>query len=135
MSRDRVLSAIAASLAVVFATTCGDAGGGPGTMVVALETVAPDDGAVVIEVRGGPMEEPSPVDDAYLFYARQPTELFLSVAVIGDIESGDLFTFRVPSTDLALSYQVTLREVADRSNRLREPPDEAYHLTIRRWEE
>jgi hypothetical protein len=105
---------------------------GAGELVVMLESVADDDGAVVIEVRGGPIQDPQAVHPEHLFFARQPDELTLTVALVGDIERGDLFTFRIPDADLAAVYRVTLREVADRQNRLRSPPYDRYRVSTQR---
>jgi hypothetical protein len=110
----------AAVLAV--SSTCAD---GPavvpqaGTLSLLLATPNVDDGAVLFEVSGPPIDSATAVGPSLRLFTHQADGSRLVGVVAGPITSGPLLTLYVRDTGAVAAYTARVLEVADRLDSLR----------------
>jgi hypothetical protein len=94
----------------------------PGTLLVSLETGGGPAGAVMVRLRGPGIGTPVAPDAMVQLFAHAVDSAAVEyrVAVIGMQLSGTLFSFTVPDVSYLGAYSITLEEVADESNALRQ---------------
>lgn len=124
MSCPRCCAAFLAVATLLGSSSCSDApvmtspAATPGTIIVSLAAAAPA-GAVLVDVRGEGIGLPTAIDPGRSLFVRSTDDAgAYSVAVVGERVEGALFTFTVPDVKQLRRYTVTLREVADETNRL-----------------
>jgi hypothetical protein len=117
----RLLPLFAAVLAA-----CGDSGPSvpaaqPGELTVHLTTPGGSEGAVILQLTtaSATVGEVTTRVPGALVFARS-TDGGTRVLVVGTIPPGELLRFRVPDVNLPGAYGVSLVEVADTENRLRD---------------
>jgi hypothetical protein len=94
----------------------------PGTLLVSLEAGGGPAGAVMVRLRGpgiGAPVAPDAMTQLFVHAVDSPAVEY-RVAVIGRQLSGPLFSFTVPDVSYLGAYSITLEEVADESNALRQ---------------
>ena len=122
MRRVRVLCAVAALL---FAVACADdstgTGGPPqaGTLIVRLTTPHSDDGAVLFELSGPPIDSGVALNASLQLFTRRANDSTIVGAVVGVVANGAVVALRVPDVGAAAAYSARVVEVADRQNTLR----------------
>lgn len=103
----------------------------PGRLSVQLTTPNTGDAAIMFRLTGPTtmtdVQEARPV---YVSHHRESAS-GITVAVFGALESGALLTFSVPDVRRAAEYVVTVHEVADDSNALRDDLT-GYSAVVRR---
>lgn len=136
MNRMRILFALAA---VVIAAACtgdstGTGGGGPagrGTLIVRLTTPHADDGAILFELSGPPIDSVVAVNASLQSFTRRANDSTIVGAVIGVVVNGAVVTLQVPDINASARYAARIVEVADRENVLRASLT-GYALTVSR---
>ena len=122
MRAPRIAVAVFALAALTLVAACGDDGTGPeavpGTLRVQLTTPNSDDAAILLEIRGGEVNQLDAVNPSHAMYSREVGSSVI-VVVVGSIVDGGLLEWRVSDVRTADSYTVRVIEVADRSNELR----------------
>jgi len=132
MRRVRVLCAVAALL---FAVACADdstgTGGPPqaGTLILRLTTPHSDDGAVLFELSGPPIDSVVALNASLQLFTRRANDSTIVGAVVGVVANGAVVTLHVPDVGAASGYAARILEVADRQNALRISLA-AYALTV-----
>jgi hypothetical protein len=101
----------------------------PGTVVVTLTTPHADDGALLLTISGGGITGPESLASSNLLFYRALDTSSMNLAIVGNVVSGPLLSFEVPDIGRAAEYTVTLIEVADEENELRESLV-GYELTL-----
>lgn len=91
----------------------------PTSLRVDLQTPNPDDGAIVITLRGPGMSDITPASPGYLVYARVSAGDEMRVIVVGDLKAGALVTLDIAPGQLLSDYSASIQQVAARSDRLR----------------
>jgi hypothetical protein len=118
----RILSfAMVAALslgAACYDSTGNGYGGGPGTLVLRLTTPHPDDGAVLFEVTGPPVESVAAANGSLRVFTRHEGVRVVG-AVVGDLANGAVVTLQVPDRAAAAGYSARVLEVSDRQSVLR----------------
>ena len=94
------------------------AGAGPGTLVLRLTTPHADDGAMLFELSGPPIDSLTAINGSIRLFTRRVDGSTVAGAVVGTLANGAVVTLRVPDV-AAGGYTATVREVADRQNALR----------------
>jgi len=120
MNRGRWLLALVAALPV--AAACSDEptrSADAGTVTLRLTTPHTDDGAVLFEVTGPPVEGATPADASLQLFTRREGDSTLVGVVVGSISDGAVVELQVPDIDEAAGYTARVIEVADRQNALR----------------
>lgn len=114
------------ALAVLFfGVACADdstgTGGPPqaGTLILRLTTPHADDGAVLFELSGPPIDSVVAVSASLRLFMRRASDSTIVAAVVGDIADGAVVTLRVPDVGAAAGYTARVLDVADRQNALR----------------
>lgn len=102
-----------------------------GVLSVRLATPHADDGALLLELRGPAVREPTAAQAGWQLFAEQARPDTLRIIVAGDVGDGALMTFRVPDGQDATTYSAVVLEVADRRNAVRSTLT-GYGLTITR---
>ena len=94
----------------------------PGTLLVSFEAGGGPAGAVMMRLRGPGIGAPAAPDPTMQLFVRtvDAAAVEYRVAVIGTQLSGTLFSFAVPDVSYLGAYSVTLEEVADESNAIRQ---------------
>lgn len=121
MSRSRWILAIVTALSV--GTACSsDKPAGPatqaGTLTVRLTTPNADDGAVLFELSGSPIDSALAANASLRLFTRRADGSKVVGAVLGALNNGAVVTLRVPNAG-ATGYTARVIEVADRQNALR----------------
>ena len=122
MRRVRALFAV---LALLLAVACADdstgTGGPPhaGTLIVRLTTTHSDDGAVLLELSGPPIDSAVALNASLQLFTRRANDSTIVAAVVGVVANGAVVTLRVPDVGAAAAYSARVVEVADRQNVLR----------------
>ena len=134
MNRMRILFALAA--VVIGAACAGKATGsgepaGRGTLIVRLTTPHADDGAILFELSGPPIDTVVAVNASLQSFTRRASSSTVVGAVIGVVVNGAVVTLQVPDVSASALYTVRIVEVADRENVLR-PSLTGYGLTVSR---
>ncbi len=135
MTRRIWIPVMAVVLGLAAGLACGDDGGptGPvaGSLTVSLTTPNADDGAILLTVSGGDIDNAaSALGPSFAFYSSQSGSS-LTAIIVGDIVAGDLMTIHVPDVGAASSYTATAVQIAARSNALRSSLS-GYELTVSR---
>lgn len=121
---------------LLFGAACADAPtgtGGPraGTLIVRLTTPQTDDGAVLFELSGPPIESVAAVNASLRLFTRRTNDATVVGAVVGAVTNGTVVTLRVPDVGAAPRYTARVLEVAGRDNVLRASLT-GYALTVDR---
>lgn len=119
-----VLLSVAAYGCKLDDVTSGNPGSGgtdptAGTLTVSLTTPHTDDGAIRFTVTGPFVTTPRAASPGHLVFTRQRSPQELDVVVVGDLQSEAILILPVRDTRTAPDYQVTITEVATRTNALR----------------
>jgi hypothetical protein len=121
MNRSRWIFSIVAVL-VLGAACSSDATGGDtraGTLTVRLTTPLADDGAVMFEVSGLPIDSATSVNASLRLFTRRAGGDTVVGVVVGAIANGPVVVLKVPDVGAAAGYRARVLEVADRQNALR----------------
>lgn len=124
MNLPRVRAGVGVLLASALMVACGD-GTGPDRAATATATLSSSatDGAILLRVTGPGFDDaPVAVSQGQLLYSRQVSDSELAVAVFGPIANGALFNVRIPDGSKVRDYTVSVIQVADSSNELRDDP-------------
>lgn len=122
MNRMRWILALLATLSL--GAGCSDdvtGGGNPraGTLLLRLTTPRADDGALVFEVSGPPIDSALAANASLRLFTRRVDGVTVVGAVVGAVANGALVTLHVPDVGAAAGYTATVREVANRQDALR----------------
>ena len=90
-----------------------------GTLTVSLTTPNADDGAIRFTLTGPFVTTPRAASADHLVFTRQRSPQELDVMVLGDLGSEAILILPVRDTHNAPDYQVTITQVATRTNALR----------------
>ena len=133
MSGARWIFTLAAALSLAAACSDDPTGGAPraGTLVVRLTTPHADDGAMLFEVSGPPIDTSAAAGASLQLFTRRADGSTLVGVVVGDLTNGAVIRLQVPDVGAAAAYTARLLEVADRQNALR-PSLTGYALTVTR---
>lgn len=88
-----------------------------------------DDGALLLEVKGPSVRTVTAKNPSLLVYADTTSTTSVRTVVAGNLTTGGLFTFQVPAGSSVSAYSVTLVEISNRQNQLRNGSS-GYTLTI-----
>ncbi len=121
MTRSRWIFAMLAALSV--GAACSDAptvsATRAGTVILRLTTPHADDGAVLFEVSGPPVDGATAVNASLQLFTRRADASTLIGVVVGVVTEGAVVTLQVPDVGAAARYTARVVEVADRENALR----------------
>ena len=121
MSRARWIFAMVA--AGLVGTACSDdaTGGVPqaGALLVSLATPHADDGALLFEVTGPPIDSATAASAGRRLFTRRDGNGNIVGVVVGSLAPGAVVTLHVPDIGTAAAYSVRVIEVADRQDVLR----------------
>lgn len=90
-----------------------------GTVTLRLTTPHADDGAVLFEVSGPPIDTATAANASLQLFTRRASGSTLVGVVAGSVTNGALITLQVPDVDAVAGYTARILEVADRQNTLR----------------
>lgn len=90
-----------------------------GTLTLRLSTPRSDDGALLFEVSGPPIDTAVVVNGSLQLFTRRADGSTVVGAVVGGLTNGAIVTLRVPDVGAAGGYTARVLEVADRQNVLR----------------
>lgn len=90
-----------------------------GTLTLRLSTPRSDDGALLFEVSGPPIDTAVVVNGSLQLFTRRADGSTVVGAVVGGLTNVALVTLRVPDVGAAGGYTARVLEVADRQNVLR----------------
>jgi hypothetical protein len=90
-----------------------------GTVTLRLTTPHDDDGAVLFEVSGPPIDTALAANASLKLFTRRSDASTIVGAVVGVVTDGAAVTLRVPDVGAAAGYTARVLEVADRQNVLR----------------
>ena len=90
-----------------------------GTVTLRLTTPHADDGAVLFEVSGGPIDTATAGNASLRLFTRRASGSTIVGVVAGVVTNGAVVTLRVPDVGAAAGYTARVVEVADRQNALR----------------
>ena len=121
MSRLRRTFTIAAALLVGVSCSDDPVGGvtQAGTVTLRLTTPHADDGAVLFEVSGSPIDSATADNASLRLFTRRAGETTIIGAMVGVVTNGAEVTLHVPDAGAAVGYTAEVLEVADRENALR----------------
>jgi hypothetical protein len=91
----------------------------PTALRVDLQTPNPDDGAIVITLRGPGMSDIGAASSGYLTYTRATAGEETRVIVVGDLKAGALVTLAIAPGHQLSDYTALIQQVAARSDLLR----------------
>ena len=94
-------------------------GTGAGTVSLRLSTPHADDGALLFEVSGPPIDTAMAANASLQLFTRRTGDGALVGVVAGEITNGAVVTLQVPDAGAAAEYTARVIEVADRQNVLR----------------
>ena len=120
MSHSRRILAMVAALSLGAACSSDPTSGsaGAGTVILRLTTPHTDDGAVLFEVSGPPIDTAMAVSTSLRLFTRRAGPTIVGV-VVGVVANGAVVTLRVPDVGAVAAYTARVVEVADRENALR----------------
>lgn len=90
-----------------------------GTVTLRLTTPHADDGAVLFEVSGPPIDSATADNASLRLFTRRAGETTIIGALVGVVTNGAEVTLHVPDAGAAVGYTAEVLEVADRENALR----------------
>jgi hypothetical protein len=90
-----------------------------GTLFLRLTTPHTDDGALLFEVSGPPVDGVVAVDGSLRLFTWRPDGSTLVGVVLGGIANGAVVALQVPDITAAPGYRARLVDVADREDALR----------------
>lgn len=90
-----------------------------GTLVLRLTTPNPDDGGVLFQVSGPPIDTAVAVGGSLRLFTRRMNDSTLVAVVVGSVATGAVVRLRVPDRSAAGRYTARVLEVADRRDALR----------------
>jgi hypothetical protein len=90
-----------------------------GTLTLRLSTPRSDDGALLFELGGPPIDTALVVNGSLQLFTRRAEGSIVVGAVVGALANGALLILRVPDVGAAGGYTARVLEVADRQNVLR----------------
>lgn len=114
-----------ALMALVISAACATDSTGTGTpvgsstLLLQLSTTQFDDGAVLFQLTGPPIDSIVAVNASLRLFTRRANDSTIIGAVLGDVAAGVLATMRVPAAVAPAAYTVRVLDVADRQNVLR----------------
>lgn len=121
MNSTRWVLALVAVLSL--GTACSnDATGGDtraGTLTLRLATPHADDGAVMFELSGPPIDSAMAVGASLRLFTRRASGSTIVGVAVGVVTNGSLVTLQVPDVGAAAGYTARVLEVADRQDALR----------------
>jgi len=121
MSGTRWIFAMVAAVSV--AVACADdttgAAARAGTLSLRLTTPHADDGAMIFEVSGPPIDSASAATGSLQLFTRRAGGTTVVGAVVGALANGAVVTLHVPDVGVAARYSAHVVEVADLQNALR----------------
>ncbi len=97
------------------------------TLQVALATPAPDDGAVLFTITGGPVDSIDAAD--YQVYSNQRDANTLRVIVMGALKPGIIARIHIPDQSRIADYSGMVNQVAARASYTQRDPA-GYGLTL-----
>jgi hypothetical protein len=97
----------------------GGGGGQAGTVILRLTTPHADDGAVLLEVTGPPIDSAIVVSPSLRLFTRRAGDSTIVGVVVGVVTDGATVTLHVPDVSAAAGYRARVLEVADRRDALR----------------
>jgi hypothetical protein len=103
----------------------------PGSGIVALVTPNSDDGALRLTLRGPGLTTLAAASASHVFYQRLVSDSEARMILVGDVEAGQLITFKIASGQSASAYSATLEQVASRRDSIRLSLS-GYSLTVSR---
>ena len=115
MSRSRWSFALVAALVLGEACSQDPTSGSPpraGTLTLRLTTPRADDGALVFEVSGPPIDSVVAAGAPLRLFTRRADGSTLVGAVVGDVANGAIVTLQVPDVGAARLYTARVIEVA-----------------------
>jgi hypothetical protein len=98
---------------------------------VRLTTAHADDGAVLFELSGPPIDSVVAVNASLRLFTRRANDSTIVGAVVGVVANGAVVILQVPDVGAAARYTARIVEVADRDNVLRASLT-GYALTVAR---
>jgi hypothetical protein len=121
MTPARWILATVAALSIGAACSSDSTGGAaqPGTLTLRLATPHADDGAMIFEVSGPPIDSVIVANASLRLFTRREGGSTVSGAVVGALTGGAVVTLHVPDVGAASGYTARILEVADRQNGLR----------------
>ena len=121
MNRSRWIFVMVAALSVGAACSDDPTAGvtQAGTVTLRLTTPHADDGAVLFEVSGGPIDTATAGNASLRLFTRRASGSTIVGVVAGVVTNGAVVTLRVPDVGAAAGYTARVVEVADRQNALR----------------
>jgi hypothetical protein len=121
MSRSRWIFVMAAALSAGAACSDDPTAGATqaGTVMLRLTTPRADDGAVMFEVSGPPIDTAIAVTASVRLFTRRTSGSTMVGVVVGEVTAGAVVTLRVPDVGAGPGYTARVLEVADRQNALR----------------
>ncbi len=90
-----------------------------GTVTLRLTTPHADDGALLFEVSGPPIDSATAANASLQLFTRRANGSTLVGVVAGAVTNGAVVTLQVPDVDAVAGYTARVLEVADRQNLLR----------------
>lgn len=118
----RVSLPLATSVLLAIGVSCGDSGGGtappgtPGVATVSLVTPNPDDGAVIVTIKGEGLGAVTAASGSLVVFPRQVSATEVRVIVVGNLAAAPLFNIGVGAVNRLSSYSGDVNEVASRGN-------------------
>lgn len=112
-----IVAALSASAACANDPTAGATQAG--TVMLRLTTPHADDGAVMFEVSGPPIDTAIAVNASLQLFTQRASGSTMVGVVVGEVTDGAVVTLRVPDVGAAAGYTARVLEVADRQNALR----------------
>ncbi len=120
MTRARwAFTMVATLLSVACSDESTNPGAVPGTLVVSLTTPRADDGALLFELSGPPIDSATAINSSLRLFTRRESGSTVIGAIVGVLASGAVVTLHVPDVGHAAGYTATVLEVADRQDALR----------------
>lgn len=122
--RRRIFATVTLLAALGVGAACSDYPGGgptqPGTLTLRLTTPHDDDGAIMFELSGPPVDNATAAGASLRLFTRRVDDATIRGAVLGTLANGAVVTLEVPDVDAVAEYAVRVLEVADRQDVLRD---------------
>lgn len=123
--RRRIFATVTLLAALGVGAACSDYPGGggptqPGTLTLRLTTPHDDDGAIVFELSGPPVDDATAAGASLRLFTRRVNDATIRGAVLGTLANGAVVALQVPDVDAVAEYTVRVLEVADRGDALRD---------------